>query len=290
MIFRKQISSVLLFFLLTGLGRAQKPDTTASFFIIQVTDPQFGMFESNKGLMKETELYKKAVLAINRLNPDFVVLTGDLVNNKDDLSQKTVFKRITSEIHTTIPVYYSPGNHDIGLPPTQEDIDSFISDYGHDRFSVKHKGSLFIGLNSCLIKSLDSVPEHKQFEWLKEELSQNKNAKHIVVFCHYPFFIESVDEPENYSNISIIIRKKYLSLFKEYKVKAVFAGHLHKNAMAKYEGIDIIATSALGKPLGDASSGFRVIKVFSDRIESKYYPIDEIPARIESEEKQQVLQ
>lgn len=289
MIFRKQLSSVLLFFLLTGLGRAQEPDTTASFFIIQVTDPQFGMFESNKGLIKETELYKKAVLTINRLNPDFVVLTGDLVNNKDDLSQKTVFKRITSEISTKIPVYYSPGNHDIGLPPTQEDIDSFISDYGHDRFSVKHKGSLFIGLNSCLIKSLDSVPERQQFEWLKEELSLNKNAKHIVVFCHYPFFIDSADEPENYSNIALITRKKYLSLFKDYKVEAVFAGHLHKNAIAKYEGTDIITTSALGKPLGDAASGLRVIKVTPYRIESNYYPIDEIPERIKSDEKQQHL-
>jgi 3',5'-cyclic AMP phosphodiesterase CpdA len=280
MIFRKQISSALLFFLFTGSGSAQKPDTTAPFFIIQVTDPQFGMYEANKSLIKETELYKKAVLAINRLNPDFVVLTGDLVNNKDDISQKTVFKRITSEINSKIPVYYSPGNHDTGQPPAAEDIESFISDYGHDRFSFKHKGSLFIGLNSCLIKSLDSVPEHKQFEWLKEELSENKNSKHIVVFCHYPFFIESVDEPENYSNISLITRERYLSLFKENKVDAVFAGHLHKNVMTKYEGMDIITTSALGKSLGNDFSGLRVIKVFSDRIESKYYPIAEIPERI----------
>jgi 3',5'-cyclic AMP phosphodiesterase CpdA len=277
MIFRKIISSALLLFLLTGLGRAQKPDTFSPFFIIQITDPQFGMYEANKGLTKETELYRKAVLAINRLSPDFVVFTGDLVNDKDNLSQKEVFKRITSEINPKIPVYYSPGNHDIGQPPTQEDIDSFISDYGHDRFSVKHKESLFIGLNSCLIKSPDSVPELKQFGWLKSELSENKDSKHIVVFCHYPLFIESYDEPENYSNVALATREKYLSLFKEYKVDAVFAGHLHKNSTAKYDNVDYITTSALGKPLGDTPSGFRVIKVHSDRIESVFYTLDEIP-------------
>jgi 3',5'-cyclic AMP phosphodiesterase CpdA len=280
MILRKILSSVLFFFLLTGIGSAQKPDSPAPFFIIQITDPQFGMFEANKGLIKETELYRKAVLAINRLNPDFVVFTGDLVNDKDNLSQKAVFKRITSEISSKIPVYYSPGNHDIGQPPAQEDIDSFISEYGHDRFSFKHKESLFIGLNSCLIKSTDSVPELKQFRWLKDELSENKDSKHIVIFCHYPLFIESYDEPENYSNIALVLREKYLSLFKEYNVDDVFAGHLHKNATAKYGDMELITTSALGKPLGDTPSGFRVIKVFSDRIESVFYPIDEIPESI----------
>ena len=109
MIFRKIISSALLLFLLTGLGRAQKPDTFAPFFIIQIADPQLGMYEENKGLIKETELYRKAVLAINRVNPDFVVFTGDLVNDKNNLSQKEVFKRITSEINSKIPVILFPG-------------------------------------------------------------------------------------------------------------------------------------------------------------------------------------
>jgi len=176
-------SILLLFvFLLTALsGISQEKNPSTPFFFIQVTDPQFGFFESNKGFSKETELYEKAVSGINLLHPDFVVITGDLVNNKDDKSQIEEFKRITSKISPSIPVWYSPGNHDIGQSPAQQDIDNFISRYGHDRFSFSHKNCLFIGLNSCLIKSNIQIMEQLQFEWLNKELSKgggmNKGLK-----------------------------------------------------------------------------------------------------------------
>jgi serine/threonine-protein phosphatase CPPED1 len=74
---------------------------------------------------------------VNALNPDFVVITGDLIHDTGNRSQIDEFKRITSQIRC--PVYYSPGNHDIGQKPAQADIDAFIADYGHDRFSFTHK-------------------------------------------------------------------------------------------------------------------------------------------------------
>lgn len=273
---------IVLFFLclITGTGSAQKKNSSSPFFFIQVTDPQFGFFGSNNGFGKETELYEKAVIAINRLNPDFVVITGDLVNNKNDKSQIAEFKRITAKINSKTPVYYSPGNHDIGLSPTQQDIDSFISDYGHDRFSFKHKKSIFIGLNSCIIKANTPVLEQLQYDWLKNELSKGKKTKHIILFCHYALFINTFDEPETYSNIPIETRTRYLALFKEKEVDAVFAGHLHNNGSAKYGEMDMITTSAVGKPLAKAPSGIRIIKVYPDRIESVYYGLDEIPETI----------
>jgi serine/threonine-protein phosphatase CPPED1 len=276
----KIIIAVFLLSLITGMANAQKNDNIKPYFFIQITDPQFGFFEDNKGFSKETELYEKAVNAINRLNPDFVVITGDLVNNKDDNSQKAEFKRITAIINKKIPVYYSPGNHDIGLPPTRQDIDSFISDYGHDKFSFQHKKSIFIGLNSCIIKANSPVLEQGQFDWLSKELVKTGSAEHIILFCHIPFFINSFEEPESYSNIPIETRNKYFSLFKEYKVEAIFAGHLHSNSSAKYGNTSMVTTSALGKPLGDSPSGIRIIIVYPERIESFYYSIYEIPETI----------
>jgi 3',5'-cyclic AMP phosphodiesterase CpdA len=266
-------------FILINCG-AQKKISDSQFFFIQLTDPQFGMYEADKGFSKETELYEKAVEAINRLNPDFVVITGDLVNNRNDRAQIEEFKRITSKINKDIHVWYSPGNHDIGQSPEQEDINSFTADYGHDRFSFKHKNSLFIGLNSCIIKSGTTESEQVQFEWLKKEILNCKKANHIIIFTHYPFYINEWDEPESYSNISVETRNRYLSLFKEYHVSAVFAGHLHKNVTTKYGDTEFVITSSSGKPLGADSSGFRVIKVYSDRIESVFYKLNEIPERI----------
>jgi len=276
----KIIIAVFLLSLITGMANGQKNDNIKPYFFIQITDPQFCFYEDNKGFSKETELYEKAVNAINRLNPDFVVITGDLVNNKDDNSQKAEFKRITAIINKKIPVYYSPGNHDIGLPPTRQDIDSFISDYGHDKFSFQHKKSIFIGLNSCIIKANTPVLEELQFDWLSKELAKAGSAEHIILFCHIPFFINSFEEPESYSNIPIETRNKYFTLIKEYKVEAIFAGHLHYNSSAKYGNISMVTTSALGKPLGDSPSGIRIIKVYPERIESLYYSIYEIPETI----------
>jgi 3',5'-cyclic AMP phosphodiesterase CpdA len=276
----RSIISLIFLWLLTVTISAQKKNSDNPYFFIQVTDPQFGFIESDRGFDKETELYEKAVAAINRLNPDFVVITGDLVNNKDDRAQKEEFKRITAKISPGIPVYYSPGNHDIGASPARNDIDAFVSDYGHDRFSFKHKKSVFIGLNSCIIKANTPETEQKQFDWLKKELSKNKGADHKIIFCHYPFFINEFDEPDAYFNIPLESRKKYFSLFNERNVDAVFAGHLHKNNVARYGKTEMITTSAVGKPLGGDPSGIRIVKVYRERIESIYYPLDEIPESI----------
>jgi serine/threonine-protein phosphatase CPPED1 len=274
------IAALLILQLVTIPGTSQEKYSATPFFFIQVTDPQFGMYDSDKGFTKETELYEKAVVKINRLHPEFVVITGDLVNNKDDKSQIAEFKRITAEIDHSIPVWYSPGNHDIGQSPSQNDIDNFISNYGYDRFSFSHKNCLFIGLNSCIIKSGTPGLEQVQFDWLRKELSKAGNANHIILFSHYPFFMNVYDEPEEYSNIPLATRNRYLGLFKEYKVDAVFAGHLHRNLTASYGQMQMITTSAVGKPLDKTPSGFRIIKVYADKVESVYYPLDEVPQTV----------
>ena len=276
----KIILTVLFLNLASIMLNAQEKETGDSWFFIQITDPQFGMYENNAGFEKETALYEKAVAEINQLKPDFVVITGDFVHNGKDKAQITEFKRITAEIRKEIPVYYTPGNHDVGNKPDRKSIKAYIKNYGYDKFAFMHKGALFIGFNSSLIKNDRPKAEQKQFNWLKKMLQKNQNANQIILFCHYPFFIHSFDEQETYSNISPEKREKYLSLFKENNVEAIFSGHYHNNAITEFEGIQLITTSAAGKPLGEAPSGFRIVKVYNDRIEHKYYGLEDVPANL----------
>lgn len=262
-------------------SNAQNRGHHSPYFFIQITDTQFGMFENNAGFEKETELYEKAVAAINRLKPDFVVITGDLVNNSGDTAQIDEFKRITAKINHRIPVHLIPGNHDVKNIPDSVSIATFVKNYGYEWFSFQHKGSQFIGVNSSLIKAGDPNLEQKQYKWLVDKLRNGKNENHIILFCHYPFFIKQFDEPETYSNIGLGNRMKYLDLFSDHKVEAVFSGHLHNNARAQYKNIQLVTTSALGKPLGSAPSGFSIVKVFSDTIESTYYGLDDLPESID---------
>ena len=122
--------------------------------------------------------------------------------------------------------------------------------------------------------------EKKQYQWLKKKLGKSNNTDHIILFCHFPFFKESFDEAETYSNISLEKRKIYFELFEESNVNVIFAGHLHGNATAKYGQIEMITTSALGKPLRGDPSGFRIVKVYNDHIDHHYYGLDEVPATI----------
>lgn len=50
-----------------------------------------------------------------------------------------------------------------------------------------------------------------------------------------------------------------------------------------FKQMELVTTSALGKPLGKAPSGMRIVKVYKERIEHEYYGLDEIPDTVELE-------
>ena len=54
------------------------------FFFIQFSDPQLGALARvgsatlEEGMAQEVALFEEAIAEVNRLRPDFVVITGDL--------------------------------------------------------------------------------------------------------------------------------------------------------------------------------------------------------------------
>lgn len=246
------------------------------FTFIQITDPQFGFISNNKGFSEETVLFEKAVSRINLINPAFVIITGDMVNDKTNKSQWDEFRRLLSMINRGIKVYLVPGNHDVGQNSEKKDLDFYKSMFGYDRFSFEYGKCRFIGFNSSKIKSGAPDQESEQFEWLKKELASSQNAEKIFLFCHYPFFIKDPGEPENYSNINPEMRRKYLTMFSEYGVDAVFSGHLHNNASGIFNKIEMITTSASGKPLSDVPSGFRIVTVSKEGFTHQYSALDSV--------------
>jgi 3',5'-cyclic AMP phosphodiesterase CpdA len=269
-----QVIATLLIILVSSCGIHREQNKTFSF--VQITDPQFGFFSNNNGFKEEVLLYEKAVTKINMLNPAFVVITGDLVNDRSNKSQWDEFRRITSLIKPEIKVYLTPGNHDVGQNPEKKDIDYYKSMFGNDRFSFEFDNCRFIGFNSCLVKAETPGLEEEQFEWLEKELAAASGARQIMLFCHYPFFLKDPMEPENYSNIKPESRQKYLSLFSRYGVDALLSGHLHNNASVTFDKTEMITTSAVGKPLAGVPSGLRIIKVSGEVYKHQYFPLDSV--------------
>lgn len=259
------------------------------FFFIVMSDPQFGMFSENKDCAKETELMERAMAHANRLRPAFVVFCGDLVNKAGDAGQIAAFKRAAAKLDKGIALHVVAGNHDLGNIPTEESIEKYRQDFGEDWYSFDASGSHFIVLNTTLMHQPGKAAEReaRQMEWLREDLrtSAARGPRQTVLFVHHPLFVKKADEQPDYHNVPAERREELLKLCGQYGIRAAFAGHLHRCAEGKYEGLELFACGPLGKPLGKDPSGFCIVKVYGDRIERQYVGLGEVPEAVRMEGK-----
>lgn len=255
------------------------------FYFIQMSDPQFGMFRKDTSFEKETVNFTKAIMAANRLKPAFVIVTGDLVNKPFDAVQIAEYKRISQLLDKRIPLYNVPGNHDTENMPSEQGIAAYNKTFGADYYKFEYGNMLGIVLNSMYLHSPQKVPAKalEQEQWLTNTLQQakHKGYKHIMVFMHHPWFLENADEADQYFNIPIATRKKYLNLFKAYDVKYLFSGHYHRNAFGTDGELQMVTTGPVGMPLGNDPSGFRIITVNGDKVKYPYYGLDMVPTQID---------
>lgn len=257
----------------------------APFYFIQLSDPQLGMFTDNRDFAQDAANFEFAVTAVNRLKPAFVVITGDLVNKPGDAAQIAEYRRIVAKIDRSIPVYNIAGNHDVQNEPTPESLATYTRIFGADRYTFTHEGLVGIVLNSSVIHSPGQTAAQlsEQEAWLRAELGKARagGARHIVVFQHHPWFIQTAAEADQYFNIPLARRTAYLALFREFGVRYLFCGHYHRNAEGRDGALENITSGPVGKPLGGAKSGLRVAIVRDDRIEHRYYELGELPVKID---------
>jgi 3',5'-cyclic AMP phosphodiesterase CpdA len=271
-----------------ALTRRRERRWKGPFFFIQIADTQFGMFAQNQSWDRETELFSRAVAAINRLKPRFVIMSGDMVNQPAGepahAAQVAEYLRIARRIDPAIPLLGVCGNHDVGNRPTRAALAAYRREFGDDRYTFWAGGICGLVLNSNLYWDPTGAQQEqaRQEVWFARSLraAREAGAKQILVFQHHSWFLEKPDEPDQYFTIPRARRDPALSLMREAGVRASFAGHYHRNAYGRDGDLEMITTSAVGQPLGSDPSGFRIVKVFEDRIEHAYYRLDEVPEAV----------
>ncbi len=251
------------------------------FTFIQMSDPQFGMFTENQSYEHETANFEFAIAAANRLKPRFVVVTGDLVNEAGDAAQVAEYLRVAAKLDPAIKLYNVPGNHDVGNQPTPASLAAYRKVFHHDYYQFRIDDFAGIVLNSSVIAAPDGVPEDaaRQEQWLRTMLDKERreDVRRIVIFQHHPWFLSDAGEPDQYFNIPKATRARYLELLHQYGVTHVFAGHYHRNAFGRDGTLQMFTTGPVGKPIGEARSGIRVVKVSDAAIEERYYDFGELP-------------
>ena len=272
-------------------------NTDVSF--IQMADPQFGMYSSIsklsesdiaerrerginieytgpvlEGFGKETLLFTEAIEAANQINPDFIVICGDMVHNSDSKEQIQELMRISRLLKEEIKIYWVAGNHDVGDSPTQTDLNEYKERFGEYNYSFQEKNCYFIVINSAICYDPSLVPN----EWdnliyfLEKELqvAATSQYKHRIIFMHHPLYLNDPHEGDTYLVIPAERRSRMLDLITEYEVDFVFTGHLHKNNYKKLGSTELVSTGPVGFPIGNDPSGIRHVRVNGDFLTHEY--------------------
>jgi len=258
-----------------------EPAGPAPKFFIQASDPQFGMYTKDANFVQETANFEFFIANVNRLKPEFVVVTGDLTNKAADAYQLAEYRRIAKQLDPAIKLYNVPGNHDVQNEPTSASLARYRENWGPDYYTFDSGDLRGIVLNSSLIQVPINVQAEadKQEQWLRDQLAKAKaDGKRIVIFQHIPFFLVSADEPDQYFNIPKQHRARYLALLHEYGVQYVFAGHYHRNAEGHDGDLDMVVTGAVGMPIGPDPSGFRIVRL--DSMLHPYISLGTIPNQV----------
>ena len=245
-------------------------------------------------LENETRLFSKAISIANELEVSFVVICGDMVNTPGNREQVHAVKTIAKQLEANIPVFWVPGNHDVGADtevPTNKSLNEYRKEFGEDYFSFTHNGYKFLVINSVVLAHPEFVIEEclDQMKFIEVEMNEAKDKKiPTVVFTHHPLFLDNANEgpmePEwapsppgkaGYWTIPNPTRSDLIDLFERGNVQAVFAGHWHRNNYARNGKMEMITSGPVGYPLGEDPSGYRIVKINNNQISHSYHKLNQ---------------
>lgn len=182
---------------------------------------------------------------IERLQPDFVVSVGDLIEGYTEDEKKLEeewqeFKKLLEPL--SMPVHLVPGNHDITFDGM---VDQYKKHIGEPDYSFDFRGVHFVMLDTGRWEAPDELQDD-QIEWLKKDLAENKEAFYTIVIFHKPYWIQTVarGKPD-----------KLHDIFVANGVDAVFTGHYHMYFSGEYDGIKYTSVGSSGGGTEEDATG-----------------------------------
>lgn len=171
--------------------------------------------------------------------PDFIIQTGDMVANGENLQQWDEYWQIASPTLATTPMFTTLGNHERNGAPYFRYF-QVPRDYSFD-YGDAH----FVALDSNRPQSEMPV----QIAWLRKDLAAHRKARWRIVFMHHTLHT-CTDMPAR--RMESEQRRKLLApvLF-EGKVQLFLSGHDHNYQHHLADGITYLVSGGGGAPLYD---------------------------------------
>jgi hypothetical protein len=195
------------------------------------------------------DVHRRVVEALLRNGtPDFVLHTGDLVENGNDSSMWPVFFDIEKDLLRQTAFFPSLGNHERN---SREYYDFFQVTTPY--YSFDWGNGHFIVLNSDLGNAAISTRAKDQFwaeqtAWLEEDLRKSQKADFRFVFAHHPPMTAVARRQGENPQMTAL-----MPMFEKYRVTAGFFGHDHNYQHYLKNGIHYVITGGGGAPLYDVA-------------------------------------
>ncbi len=184
-------------------------------------------------------IFRQAVLLVNALQPDCVVVTGDLISDACEDSYRRLQILLRS---VEPPLHVAMGNHDDRAAyrrvfrPADPDADAPLCE------AFEQGGLRFILLDSLIPGKEEGRLEDRQLEWLEGDLAAHPDQP-TWLFLHHqplPIYLRWLDvlglrEPD-----------PFLAMLRRHpQVTTVAYGHVHQVRRFRYGGVLFLSVPAL---------------------------------------------
>ena len=258
-----------------------------TFSFIHITDLHYGDPRGFVESIEETigfKSIKRCIKEINILQPDFVIISGDLVFGQlYPFEYKIEYDKLYELMQTfDVPTFIAPGNHD-GYNRILEDGLEFWEEYfGPLYYSYDYGDYHFISVNSydmskilrlCILfipLNWGGSISNNQLNWIEQDL-MTADSENIFMFMHHNPIFDTRTESlmfKEYEN-----REELISLINEYNVDMVLAGHNHLDTVNIIDDVIYITTTTPESEISseDGYWGYRLIEINDGEITSYNY-------------------
>jgi predicted phosphodiesterase len=203
-------------------GADAAPPTGGAFVFAVVGDSRSG-----------PQVYRRILDAVSADGSEFLVHTGDLVNQGTE-AQWLDFQALMAGF--ILPFYPVPGNHD----SLNGKLDGYLRYSGAP---AAHYSFDYGPLHLAMADSHNGGIGADELAWLRDDLSATDQPLKMVFLHHPPF------DPDGSDHIMAYGNEPFMALMAEMGVDYVIAGHIHAYARAERDGVVYLYTGGGGAPL-----------------------------------------
>jgi Icc protein len=228
-----------------------------NFNFVQITDTHFGHLDHQHRTEKAVEMINSLPVPIK-----FVVHTGDITMDRTE-DKEVVDSALSVMNKISVPVYYVPGNHDILIKKLDSTGKIYKEKFGELISKAEINGVLFLFVYTEPLARKFTVNGYEPFEELEKELKES-GGKPVIIFHHSP----SVDDFYNnkfHEGWERETREQWVKLLNDYNVKAVIAGHFHRDEHHWLGNVPLYISASIAGYWGRQAS-FRIYEYRNGKI------------------------